>query len=785
MNVAPMSQPVDRLENLRTLRVANLDAAFATAFATLVSGTFLVGFVQFLGGSYVWIGVLTAVPSFLGLLQIPGAIWGRGFPRYKRFVAPGGFIWRLFYVPLIALPVLPISGEIKLWILLACVIVASAATQFVAPIYNDWLAELVPTNSRGWFFSRRMMIATAVGAVGGFAGGLVLDAFRRVDQEATGFGTIFAIGIVCAAISFVLFGRMADTPRPNPIRTSLRESLGAFRIPLRDHRFRPVLVFLFLFVLGQLFAGNLYSAYALESLKMPFAVLQATGISVAVGSLLTARMWGFLADKYGNKPLVGILGFGLVLTPAMWLITYPGSDVWNAAVLILAHVFSGAVWSGVAVCQFNLLLATADPEDRANYIGVGMALQALTGALAPMLGAAAMDLLKGSFDIEHAYKWVFAITIFLRAFSLLFLGRVREAGSTSVGGTLRQLARVSPKGYRALRQLSTSGDVMTREHAIESVGSRQFGIASDEIVKALHDPSPRIRRQAARSLAKLGDSDFAGALIHQLDEHPDLVEEETIEALGTLGHLDAVEPLARYLASPRSSVRRAAAKALGQIGGEEAIAPLIEAAQRTGDPDLRRATLQALRALDARQAEDVIADALFDSHPSVRIAAAEAVVDLDLKGAASNLRETLAWYDDEACSEMAYALGRVGTPDDAGLILQTAEKCVSIITRRRCLLGLARLLGVESEAYRVLLLDGLSRDSALLDLLRPVVRSEPGVREALGQYSSGGESEALRTLAKRPPSDCDSALCVVLRAMAERPVEEAFLVAACALARHE
>lgn len=778
-----MSQPVDRLENLRTLRVANLDAAFATAFATLVSGTFLVGFVQLLGGSYVWIGVLTAVPSFLGLLQIPGAIWGRGFPRYKKFVAPGGFVWRLFYVPLIALPALPLPNEAKLWILLGCVIVASAATQFVAPIYNDWLAELVPANSRGWFFSRRMMIATAVGAVGGFAGGLVLDAFRRADEEPMGFSTIFAIGIVCAAISMVLFRKMADTPRPNPIRVSLRESLGAFRIPLRDHRFRPVLVFLFLFVLGQLFAGNLYSAYALETLKMPFGVLQATGISVAIGSLLTVRMWGFLADKYGNKPLVGILGFGLVLTPAMWLITYPGSDLWNAVVLILAHVFSGAVWSGVAVCQFNLLLATADPEDRANYIGVGMALQALTGALAPMLGAAAMDLLKGPFTIEDAYKWVFGITMFLRAFSLLFLGRVREAGSTSVGGTLRQLAKVSPKGYKALKQLSTSGDVATRELAIESVGSRQFGIASDEIVKALHDPSPRIRRQAARTLAKLGQPDLAGALVHQLDEHPDLVEEETIEALGSLGSLDAVEPLSRYLTSPRSSLRRAAAKALGQIGGTEAIAPLIEAAQRTGDPDLRRATLQALRTLEAREAETVIADALFDSHPSVRIAAAEAVVDLDLKGAASNLRETLAWYDDEACSEMAYALGRVGAPSDAPQILVTAEKCVSIITRRRCLLGLARLLGVEAEAYRLLLLDGLSRDSALLDLLRTIVRGEPGVREALGQYSSGREADALRTLASRPPADCDTALCLVLRAMAERPVEEAFLVAACALAQ--
>ena len=70
--------------------MANFDVAFATAFGTLVGGAFLVGYVKRLGGSDLWIGWLAAVPSLLGILQIPGAIWGRGFTSYKRFILPGG-----------------------------------------------------------------------------------------------------------------------------------------------------------------------------------------------------------------------------------------------------------------------------------------------------------------------------------------------------------------------------------------------------------------------------------------------------------------------------------------------------------------------------------------------------------------------------------------------------------------------------------------------------------------------------------------------------------------------
>jgi HEAT repeat protein len=328
-----------------------------------------------------------------------------------------------------------------------------------------------------------------------------------------------------------------------------------------------------------------------------------------------------------------------------------------------------------------------------------------------------------------------------------------------------------------MRSLSRSTDVQSRVEAIQSVGTEGISLASDEIVKALGDPSPRVRRNAARALARLGDQRFAEHLIQHVEDHPDLIEEETVEALGEIGNPVAVETLVKLLKSPRSLLRRAAAKALARLESPDSIEALTVAAQEVGDPDLRRASIQALRILGATEAGPSIYDALFDPHPSVRIAAAEAVSELGLRDALPYVRQALAYYEDEAASELAYALGSIGAVEDLEIILMEAKKQATRTARRRCLLGAARLLGVEKEVYRLMLLDGFARDAALLNLLQPVIRSQKRIRSALDSFGSSNEDRALEIMAKTRTHEA-------MPTLAQHGVEESFLIAACLAAGH-
>ena len=727
------------MDVVRSLRIASGDVAFATAFATLTTGTFLVGFVQSLHGSDLWIGVLSAIPSLVGIVQIPGAIWGRGFTGFKSFITPGGAAWRIFYIPLVFLPLLGIADGLRLTILTMCVLLAAVSINVVTPIYNDWMAEIVPATSRGAFFGRRNAIAAATAAVVGFAGAYLLDMQRAVHHEAFGFSAIFALAIICAFASMFVFMRMPEVKRENPIRQDFRGALRAMKTPFGDKAYRVVLGFLVVFVFGQMFAGNLYMAYARESLQLSYKIIQTTQIMMAIGIVAGGAVWGFVSDRYGNKPVLVMVGVGLATLPWPWIICQPHHTVSNA-------IFSGFVWSGINLCQFNLILSTAKESDRANYIAAATAVTALVGGLSPLAGAAVMAMMRPHLGPEWAYRWVFIATCILRIAALFFLVPVREKGSSPVGKTLSDLRSVTPRGYRAMRKLAKSSGHATRAEALERIGEAGTILAAGSIAKALQDPVPMVRRQAATALGRLKDSRGVRDLIAVIEEHPDLLEEETIEALGTLRNPAARPILVHTLSNPRSMLRRAAALALGKIEGPESIAPLAAAAADQSDQALRQAALTALRSVGFGEFEYVIEDALLDPMPFIRVAAAEAVYELAVASAAPALRRSLAEFRDEASSEVAYALGAVGEESDLVTIIADAAHQKSVTARRRSLLGAARLLEVESEVYRLLVQDGLARDQALLELIQPMIRAQRRIQAAIRSYSEHDEPSALRAL---------------------------------------
>lgn len=765
-----MRRGTSPLENLKTLQVALWDVSFATAFGTIVSGSFLIGFVKELGGSDFWIGLVAALPSLLGLLQIPGAVVGRSFASFKRFVAPGGWVWRLLYLPFLALPLLTWDKGVKLQLLTLCITLATAAVQLVSPVYNEWIADLVPPSGRGSYFARRTAVSTVVAMVVAFAGGIVLDRFRSAGQTEAGFSVLFGIGWLCAMVSMGFFLAMKDSVREHPVRIGVVESVRQFRAPVADPNFRRVLVYISVFGIGAMLAGGLFVAFAFETLKLSYTVIQLTQVAHAAGTLATSAAWGYLTDRFGNKPVLTILSVGTVLTPLAWILCVPGQTLFNTVVLVVGHVYNGAVWSGVGVAQMNMWLATSPEDKRANYLGTAVALQALASGIAPLIGAAMMALLRPGFGVEWAYKSLFVAVMAIRFLGVFTLLPVREPGAQSIRLTLRRLAEVRPKGVMALRAFRASGDPEARAKALADVGSARLSIGGEDLVAALADPVPSVRRQAARSLAKFADEMTVAQIARFIEENPDAVEEEVLEAIASGGGPDAVALLCSFLGDPRAALRRRAAQALGELA-DPAAAPHLRMAARSDDPDVARNAIRALGAIGDTESAPLVAQSLSHPAPSVRTAAAEAAAVLGGEEFALPLLEALQASGGETLGETAYALAATGGTAYAGHLVSAAARAETVMARRRCLLGLARTYGVEVELYKLLALEGMAR---VKELSRTLARADEQTGGAGRLALEGAEREAVQALSERPG----------LEALRDAPsVPELALVAILAAAR--
>src|SRR5579871_888824 len=187
---------LNRLEVLRGLRVSTWEASFATVHATLTAGAFLTGFALWLGADSFAMGLLTAIPTFAGLIQIFASYFGERQKARKPFTAWFAVFGRSLWLPILLLPVF-LPRSVSLFGFLLLFAASFTLLNVTVPAWMSWMSDLVPPDHRGRYFARRNMIAGIVGMLIGLPAAWFLDfAVKRRHQEAFGFGTLFGLAVL-------------------------------------------------------------------------------------------------------------------------------------------------------------------------------------------------------------------------------------------------------------------------------------------------------------------------------------------------------------------------------------------------------------------------------------------------------------------------------------------------------------------------------------------------------------------------------------------------------------
>lgn len=410
------------------LTLAIYEAGLANVFTELTGGARQIGFALLLGARDVQVGMLSALPFLANLSQLTASfLLERTGQRKLLSLLAAGFS-RLIWVGVILLP-LGLFGtlrDLRVWVMVAIVALASVFMAMNNAFWLSWLGDLVPARLRGRYFGRRNMVIAAVSMSVPLVASGFIDAWEHhfSPQNAGGFLIVFALGIVSGLIALAVQWRMPAMPLPPSHGTPFFSRLA---IPLRDDNFRRFIIFHLCWGWSVNLAGPFFTVYMLKDLRLSYTIITALASVTALSNIFGMRFWGQLTDRFSAKPVMLLGGVGAAMLPGLWIGT---AVVPSWIVLPVVHVLGGFAWAAFNLNLNTLLLALAPQRDRSIYLSVYAALTGLAIAAAPVVGGLLGKMLQdGTLPLPawvNPYLLLFALSCLLRSLSLLLFLRVRE-----------------------------------------------------------------------------------------------------------------------------------------------------------------------------------------------------------------------------------------------------------------------------------------------------------------------------------------------------------------------
>jgi HEAT repeat protein/MFS-type transporter involved in bile tolerance (Atg22 family) len=789
---------LNRLEVMRGLRVAIWEGSFATVFGMLTSGSvFLTGFALMLGASTTQIGLLASFAALSGLTQLICPYYAARASSRRVLCLTTSYPGRMLWVVILCIPFMHFQKEVSVWLLLVVFAISTGLLAFAAPAWTAWMADLVPVDQRGRYFGQRSMICGIAGMAALLISGFYKDAITRTGDahsQALSFSIVFAIGCVFAAAGWIALSLQPEPPAcpdpPLPVAEMLR-------LPFRLTAFRRLALFFAVWVIGVTLPAPYFSVYMIENLKLSYSTMNFQGVVAQLGGLISLPIWGFLSDKFGNRPIVVVCTAIAATLPLPWLLATPHNAVY---VLSAVNLVSGVIWNGLALAQFNMMIAVTPQVQRQIYFAAIAAISGLANFAAPLFGAGFLALSKsfhGSlFGIPLVpMELLFIMSAMARALVCVFaVPRLQEPRSHSAGDMLQQIASADPVRtalyLRGARQVS---DPEKRAESIEKLGALGSTLAVDELVPTLQDPSLHVRREAARALGLIRDDRAVDALGEALLMPALGVSEQAARSLGLIGSSAAMPFLRLALQEPHRPTQMAVLRAMGEIGGQDAevdVQAALERAREEQCPEVAEAACLALGAMGSVSSQPTLIHALADPNPRIRAVAASALAELSAGPAHPELVTALEKEDDSvALGALAEAVAQVRSSDSLPGLRRALLKADSPVLRRQIALALATILASRADAYALLAAPAAMQQVYLSRFLKQRCSDESPGREndiLLQAFEAGDYRSVIEQCSRMLPPDSDTPESRFVRNLARQtgydPFEEEALVCMMACA---
>lgn len=427
-----------------TLKASTLDGVFATIFESATTGVLLSNFLLQLGASSVEIGIFSAIPMVVNLLQPLGAyIADRTTSRrwYNLLVfGASRLLWLVLAVAIVWGSQHADLHQLLQWTLLT-VVAASVLAAFANSSWFSWMAAVVPQRLRGRYFGFRNSAVSFITLLGVPLMGLGVSTWD--GGPIFGYGIVLFVGVLAGMISLGCQSFMGDV-NPQVYKkdaesdrlTEKKEKQVTNFVPsvLKDSNFLMFILYFSVWTFAVNLSAPFFNIYLLKDLSLDVSLVTIYTSLSSGANLLLLMFWGKLADRWGNRPLLIAVGLVVAVTPLLWLGTgnYPFALwVW----LPLLHLLGGTTLGAIGLCTNNIQMEIASIEQPSTYFAIAAAVSGVAGALGTTAGGFLAELPGMSLGA------VFALSAGVRLIALLPLVLVREPRSQSLRSIVPTLGR--------------------------------------------------------------------------------------------------------------------------------------------------------------------------------------------------------------------------------------------------------------------------------------------------------------------------------------------------------
>ncbi|NBV86369.1 MAG: hypothetical protein EBS01_08945 [Verrucomicrobia bacterium] len=359
------------------------------------------------------LGLLSASWQMAMLLQIPAAIWAERLNRRKYFWAAVNIPHRLLWSAPALIPLLIPERRTEWvpWIIIA-LSVSNALANLATASWSSWMADIVPEETAGAFWSARQK-AISFGLI------LGTSCYGWILHQDSGPGGIYGFQWVFCLCA--LFG-VGD------ILVHLLALSARILAPFRTPGFGILTLAMAFWTGAQALVGYtlaLPGFFSMVHMRSSFGANHAQAaclfIAAAFGAGIFSSRFGVWMDKAGAAAVLKRLVFWAPVSLLAWWFAWPGETVlFGMSIpravcwMSVASVAQGGLYVGTFLCQMRLTQMHTPVNGRTLAMALHWSIAGLGGAI----GAFAGGWIKGSIETSGmpdflADRYPFDILVFL------------------------------------------------------------------------------------------------------------------------------------------------------------------------------------------------------------------------------------------------------------------------------------------------------------------------------------------------------------------------------------